>query len=377
MTMRPADPNITTADVLDILQVSGKSVREWGRAVDGTPMLAACTGGDRQPPIFITAGAHATETAGVHAALRLLETLDSEREVHVLPLRDPLGFAGVGRCLSFAAGRREDDLEPRESLDFLQAHGEEILEEGELRLFQLGRFGFLWGPNRPGLETFWEEFGLMGRLARERPEILKPLLGKSIMLVDPAAQIDGSEGVRRCWHSVLSGEGEWLHLNRFFGRADAPSEVAAVDHLLTTLKPGLICDLHEGNGRGFWMPIPRPRDHADRVLEMTRAFFGYIEKRGYPVTDYEDWQATDGIGAPDPDWMLPEPSLPGMFWLNQDLRAEGHNLMSYAGQFGVGYGTEGPMVRRLADTTLRHASCPPDGLVSLEPFETPQSLASC
>lgn len=167
------------------------------------------------------------------------------------------------------------------------------------------------------------------------------------MLVDPAAQIDGSEGVRRCWHSVLSRDGEWLHLNRFFGRLDAPPEVATVDRLLTTLKPGLTCDLHEGNGRGFWMPIPRPRDDEEQILEMTRAFFDYIEKCGYPVTDYEDWLATDRIGAPDPDWMRPEPSLPGMFWLSQDLRAEGHNLMSYAGLFGAGYGTEGPMVQPL------------------------------
>ena len=128
----------------------------------------------------------------------------------------------------------------------------------------------------------------------------------------------------------------------------AAQEVAAVEKLIREMEPGLICDLHEGNGQGFWMPIPRPEQDADLVLDMTRAYFAYIDSRDFPVTDYEDWQKTDRIGAPDPDWMLPEPTLPGMFWLNQDLRAEGHNLMSFASPFGIGYGTEAPMIRPLA-----------------------------
>ena len=98
MVKRP-DPELTTEDVLDILRASGKPLTEWGKALDGTPMLGARTGGEKQPAIFITAGAHCTETAGVHSALNLLEMLDTEHAVHVLPLRDPLGFGGVNRCL--------------------------------------------------------------------------------------------------------------------------------------------------------------------------------------------------------------------------------------------------------------------------------------
>lgn len=38
------------------------------------------------------------------AALALLAQLQTQQEVHILPLRDPFGFSGVNHCLSVAAG---------------------------------------------------------------------------------------------------------------------------------------------------------------------------------------------------------------------------------------------------------------------------------
>jgi hypothetical protein len=46
--------------------------------------------------------------------------------------------------------------------------------------------------------------------------------------------------------------------------------------------------------------------------------------------------------------MMPEPGLPGLFWVKTTLRGEGPNLMDYAGQIGVAYGTEAPMEQPLA-----------------------------
>ena len=189
--------------------------------------------------------------------------------------------------------------------------------------------------------------GLEARILEE-PERLAPLLGRAVLLLNSTSDIDGSGAMQRCYHTVLSAAGEWLHLNRFFGREDAPPEVAAVDSLVQTVRPGLTCDLHEGNGDGFWMPIPRTDRDAETVFDMTAAFFDYIRSRDYPVCSYESWKSTNGIQAPDPDWMLPEPRLDGLFWLEQDRRAEGPNLMSYASEIGIGYGTEGPMVQPLA-----------------------------
>ena len=93
------DANLTTTGVIEALYASGKAVQEWGRAIDGTPILSASTGAGKSPAILITAGVHASESAGVHAALNLLKQLDIDHEVHILPLRDPYGFAGVNHCL--------------------------------------------------------------------------------------------------------------------------------------------------------------------------------------------------------------------------------------------------------------------------------------
>ena len=83
---------------------------------------------------------------------------------------------------------------------------------------------------------------------------------------------------------------------------------------------------------------------------MTRAYFDYIHAHGYPITTYEEWIAEEQTFSRNypPDWIRPEPRLPGLFWTNGLLRGEGYNLVDYAGLFGIGYGTEAPMVRPLS-----------------------------
>ena len=345
--MQP-DPDLSSTDVARALESSAKPLHTWGHALDGSPMRAARVGGGRQPAIFITAGAHCTETAGVHTALALLADLDTQHEVHVLPLRDPVGFAGPARALSLALGEPVSLETPDGSLALLRDRAQLLWQEGDLYLFQLGDTGFVWAPPKPGLTTFWRQFALTGRLPREAPQVIAPLRGKSIFFINVNSDIEGSGALQRCYHTVLGGDGQWLHLNRFFGQADAPPEVAAVDALVDTLRPGLTLDLHEGNGEGFWMPIPRPEQGEQLALDMTRAFFSYIEEKGYPIETYEHWRASNGIDAPDPDWMVPEPRLTGLFWLQQDRRQEGPNLMTCASAVGMGYGTEGPMEQPLA-----------------------------
>ncbi len=345
------DPTLTTDDVLDALNASGKPLTEWGRAVDGTPMLGVRSGGDRQPAIFITAGAHCTETAGVHSALNMLEMLDTEHEVHVLPLRDPMGFGGVNRCLSHAAGRSVDVTDTDACLAYLKANAKVLWHTDEAYLFKLGDLGFMWDIPRPGLDTFWRQFNLMAHLNDNEPHVIEPLRGHSAMLVNVNSDIEGSGAMQRCYHTIVDRNGQWLHLNRYLGQDDAPPEVAAVNRVMQTVKPGLTCDLHEGNGNGFWMPLTKPDDNPERVVEMTRAYFDYIRSRGYPVTDYEEWRATDRTNASDPNWLLPEPELEGLFWLNALLKGEGHNLITYSHLFGIAYGTEAPMVQPLETRT--------------------------
>jgi len=351
MQIPSLNPNLTTANILEALRTSGKPLHEWGQAIDGTPLLAVRTGGDKQPAIFITAGAHATETAGVHAALNLLEMLDTEHEVHVLPLRDPFGFGGINHCLSFAAGQAIEVSSHRAALDYLLAHGWLLWHEGDMYVFKLGEVGFVWNaPTQPGVGGFFAAHSRLLSLAKGDPDVLRPLWGHRVMLMNAMPDVEGTGDMQRCWHGVMSSEGEWLHLNRFFGRNDAPSEVAAVDRLMQAVRPGLTCDLHEGNGSGFWMPLPRPRENPELVFNMAQAYFDYIRAQGYPVTTYEEWATTDETLGKNytPDWMVPEPRLPGLFWCDGLLRGEGYNLADYAGLFGIGFGTEAPMERPLS-----------------------------
>ncbi|MBN1317659.1 MAG: hypothetical protein JXA42_19405, partial [Anaerolineales bacterium] len=289
MEIPSSNPLITTTDVLDALHTSGKRLHQWGQAVDGAPLLSAQTGGDRQPAIFITAGVHAHEPAGVLAALELLQGLDTEHEVHVLPLRDPFGFAGVNHCLSFAAGERVNVPTHQAALDYLSAKGQLIAQEGKFALYKLGEFGFLWNQPTPGLEGSRPMSNFMLKLMRQEPDLLRPLWGKSIMLLQTMTDVEGVAGLQRCYHRIFTATGEFLHLNRFFGQKDAPPEVAAVENLMQQVKPGLTCDLHEGAETGFWLSAPRPEKKPEIPLAMARAFMDVIRARNYPITTYEEW----------------------------------------------------------------------------------------
>jgi hypothetical protein len=340
------DPNLTTPDVLETMRASGRPLHRWGRAVDGEPILSVRAGGDRQPPIFVTAGAHAHEPAGVHAALALLRALDTEHEVHILPLRDPFGFAGVNHCLSVAAGERVHVSSHLEALDYLRAHAIPLASSGELALFRLGDFGFVWNIPTPGCEGSRPMAHFIQALARQEPDVLRPLWGKSVLLMLTMTDAEGVGELQHCYHQLFSPTGEWLHLNRLFGRQDAPPEVAAVDFLMEQVKPGLTCDLHEGAEQGFWLSVPRPTGSPERVLAMAQAFLEAIHERGYPVTTYEEWVAIYQVT--DQERVGPEPRLPGLLWTNTLRAGQGHNLGSYAALAGVAIDTEAPITQPLA-----------------------------
>jgi hypothetical protein len=346
MNIAHPNPNLTTADVLDAMRASGKPLHKWGEAVDGTPILSARTGGDRQPPIFITAGVHAHEPAGVHAALALLQGLDTEHEVHVLPLRDPMGFAGANHCLSVAAGERVEVSSHREALDYLRAHARPISSCGDLALFKLGDFGFLWNSPTPCGEGSRPMAGYVQELLGQEPDLVRPLWGRSVMLLLTMTDVEGVGELQRCYHQLFSSAGEWLHLNRLFGRPDAPPEVAAVDRLMKRLKPGLTCDLHEGAEEGFWLPVPRPEGSPERVLAMAGAFLEAMRARAYPITTYDEWVAIYKVT--DQERVGPEPRLPGLLWTNALRAGQGHNLSSYASLRGIAIDTEAPITQPLA-----------------------------
>ncbi|HNS51599.1 MAG TPA: hypothetical protein PKO09_10515 [Anaerolineae bacterium] len=342
----PPNPNLTTTDVLEIMRASGKLLHRWGQAVDGTPILSVQTGGNRQPPIFVTAGAHSHEPAGVLAALALLQRLETEHEVHILPLRDPMGFAGANHCLSVAAGVIVEVTDHRDALAYLQAHAQPLSSQGDLALFRLGDVGFLWNVPTPGSEGSRPMAGYVQELARREPAVTRPLWGKPVMLLLTMPDVEGVGELQRCYHQLFDPTGEWLHLNRLFGRSEAPPEVAAVDRLMQQVRPGLSCDLHEGAEPGFWLSVPRPEGDKERTLAMAHAFLGAVQARAYPITTYEEWVAIYKIT--DQQRVGPEPRLPGLLWTNPLRAGQGPNLGSYASRWGIAIDTEAPIVQPLA-----------------------------
>lgn len=335
------NPNITATDVLDALHTSGKPINEWGRAVDDTPILSASTGAGKQPAILVTAGVHAGETAGVQAALKLLKQLETRHEVVIVPLRDPFGFAGVNHCLSFAAHQPIHLSNHSEILEYLKQAAKLLWNLDDIWVFRLNEIGFIWRPLHKG--DFYRMIDQIGELSRSNPHVFKSLWGKRVMLLNPDIGCEGNGEMQRCWHGVFSEQGEWLHLNRFFGRSDHPSEVAAIKLLIQTIRPGLICDLQEDRVSGFWLGIPRPRQGSEKMFQMAEAFISALRMHNSPIFTLEDMLASKHTDTAIPGLLEPEERLPGMIWMNILPLGEGHNLLTYAATFASAFGVEAPM----------------------------------
>ena len=132
-------------------------------------------------------------------------------------LPNPLGFAGINHCLSFATGGAVEVSSHRAALDYLLTHGQRIWHEGDMHIFTLGDFGFVWDAPTSGIESFLIIHARMLALVRDEPQVLQPLRGRRVMLLCAMTDVEGTGETSRCWHGVMSQAGEWLHLNRFFG----------------------------------------------------------------------------------------------------------------------------------------------------------------
>lgn len=340
------DASLTTTGVIKALYNSGKVIQKWGKAVDGTPLLSGSTGAGTGSPILITAGVHASEVAGVCAALNLMNLLEADHEVIIFPLRDPFGFAGVNHCLSYAAQQPVHFASHGETLEYLKQYAMLLWHLEDTHIFLLNKVGFIWSPlQRDGI---YQKIEQVDQLSHSNPEALKPLWGKSLMLLSPDAGCDGSAEMQRCWHGVFSEQGEWLHLNRFFRRSNSPPEVAALCHLIQSTQPELICDLQEDRVNGFWLGIPRSKKASEHLFLTASAFIAALHEKGAPILTYEGMLASEHVDTAIPGLLTPEARLPGMNWMDILPLGEGHNLLTYAATISTGFGVEAPMQQPLA-----------------------------
>jgi hypothetical protein len=350
------DGMITTLGVIQALNESSGILHQWGSAVDGTPIHSIQCGGKEKPAVMITAGVHAHEAAGVHAALQLAMELNARHEVYILPLRDPFGFSGVNHCLGFAAGKEillEDDTS---LLDFLFSHASQVWQWDRCYCFQIGEMGFIWQPQPAGLEGFIGVNAHMTMAVRDHPDVFCPLFGKHVMLMNPAPFTERNGLMARCWHAWISPEGAWLNLNRGFGEQGQPGEVAALQRALETIQPGLVIDLQEDDTPGFWFAAPYSQANRTVFAQVLPACLQAVIENQFPVYSAVQMRADSHRDLKIEGFLQPEGEYPGFFWLNQERIGQGQNLLSYAAGPAVAFGVESPMQRplghRVAGTVL-------------------------
>ena len=313
-------------DLLAAVKGRGHAARVLGRAPDGSPVIAVKCGGKKKPVIFIGSGSHATEHAGVMAAVELMDDLKTEHEVWILPCRDPIGLSGFPHALSLALGEAPDidTVEAAEKL--LREKGEVIYDAGGLLLVQIGEYGY---ANR-----------MLYRRVERGAKYLEPLRGRRIYFPSRNFDEPGAAPLERAYMQVVTPESEVLHMNRFHDTPWAPVEVQCTRRLMAEIDPKLTFDLHEYGGDDFWMSARRQRNDEDEGWELRMAAVGA--------------KAVKDAGAtfPDEDY-LPGSFFkklePGVFWLNAQERGEGLNLVDFAARkYGPGFTIETGMRQKFA-----------------------------
>jgi hypothetical protein len=304
------------------LRAAGVRMQTIAVAPDGSPVVAVRAGGDREPGVFISAGSHSTEQAGVRAAVDLATDLQTEHRVWIVPTRDPMGMNGYRHALQWASGN-DVELAGRETLGpWLREHGEVLVDDGEeLVIAILGEFGFTTR-------------NLLGKLGAEHRQALEPLWGRRIFTPSGDAGMAGAAPLERAYTLIVAPDGEVLHINRFHDTAWAPGEVRATRRLLAREKPGLCFDLHESGGIGdnFWLSArhqPTPERDAEEARIATHVIGRIAEAGGtFMGDDY----------VPHAFFTRSEP---GVFWLDASVRGEGLNLMDFCARtYGIAFGTE-------------------------------------
>ncbi len=310
----------TYAELLEHIQKKGHTPRVLSYAPDKAPIVSIKSGGEKEPAIFITAGSHSTEHAGVAAAVELIDQLDTEHQVYVIPTRDPIGMNGYPYALSLVLGV-EPSLNSFEELEaILRNQGEIFYDEEDSLLVLIGEYGFA-------------NCNLLGRLKNAPSEILTPFKGRRIFT--PARRsVEGAGHFQRAYTLIVSPEGELLHLNRFHDMAWAPVEVRCARRLMAEIQPGISFDLHESMGieERYWLSARRQQDGENEAWEqrIARETIQAIADSG--TTLVKDEYSPGSFFTS---------SERGVYWLDASKRGEGLNLMDYAASFyGLAFGTE-------------------------------------
>ena len=343
-------------ELLAAVRQRSRQVRTLGHTVDGSPLVVARGGGDKLPAIFITAGSHSTEHAGVSAAVELIDQLDTEHAVYVIPTRDPIGLNGCGRALRLGLGETPDFETYDELEQLLRERGEVLFEEEDLILTLIGDYGYASGrpqADRRCPQNFF--YQRLQELYRQQSPALEPLYGRRVFMAPGQPGVEGTGDFGRAYTLIIGFDGEVLHINRFHDTAWAPVEPRVTCQLLAEIKPGISFDLHESQlmDDRYWLSARKQMDDESQRWEeqAARSTIQAIADSGATLAHDDD--------APS-QWFTR--SEQAVFWLDATRRGEGLNLMDFASRrYGMAFGTEmgmyGSFAHRveLALTTVRTA----------------------
>jgi hypothetical protein len=359
-------PFPSSQSVYEALEASGKPLRILGTTLGGDRVVCAETGGERLPPIVVTAGSHSPEVAGVTAALRLVNELRSSHKTYVIPMRDPFGFNTFDHCLSGILGRPVTVETHAATVALLERFGTVLLQDKVFCLALVDEVGVV------SMETGAEPMGfdstlnqLQERLAKD-PVVAERMRGRRFFLPSGMPFSEGAGVYGRTYTGVMSPEGQQLSLSQFFGRADAPAEVACIDAFLQEVRPGLIFDCHEDFGREAYFPARRHDRDPTNGERIVRAMRTALVDAGYPLADFDQFVA--GARMYRPYWKpYHQPSgLSGLFWTDGVRRGIGFNLADYALRFGFSMPIETGAEASLADRTDCHLRAVMAGVAAFE-----------
>ena len=203
------------------------------------------------PPILITSGSHATEPAGILGALEMARTIDIDRRVVILPIRDPLGWEGYANYLSLASGQEitlEDDTDLHALLPSL---GEVIYQDEDITVVLVGEVSFLAmsvQKSGRGPMDIWKH--LHGLIDRD-PSVVQRLQNRRLILPENLPDVDGCGMYKHAFTAWVTPEGGVANFNRMFSYPDAPTEVAVLAKLVRDIRPSLVVDMHESQGERY------------------------------------------------------------------------------------------------------------------------------
>lgn len=329
----------TNADLVATVESRGHDYRVLGYAPGGRPIIAIRGGGDAEPAIVLTAGSHANEQAGVTAAVELIDRVDTDHALYVIPTRDPVGLDGYAAALESALGEAPAIASFEDVDELLRDRGDVVYEADGYAFALIGDTGFV---NQYPAELPPDGHGVgenyIGDLGDEEPSALEPFKGRRMYLPAGQPDLEGAGTFERAYTVVIDPDGRVQHLNRSYDRVWAPVETRCVRTLLAETDPGLFVDLHEATTSGdrFWFTMRHRNDPADREWEerIGRAVVAAVADEGGRLATWED-----KFGDLPEDEHFQSPVVDGLFWLDYERRGRdgmpgvvGLNATDYAAE---------------------------------------------